>query len=295
MGVVVVQVFAYWPHIRTDKKHIVALVCAAVISTTATTIFLMTWVNHLFVWNFGDYFPFTSIAWLTRDFILMITAVCIVEISQFSPVIFYVDRACRLYRHWWPAVVLSPFVFASVAFGIALLLALNRRFELITPETIRDPGIAVLTYSWHGFTLASDFLITCLIAYGLKRVKTGWTHTDSMLRRLIIRFFETQSPALISSAATLIAWNKRYDVALVFLSVQSKIYTIGLLTTLILRPTAGDGNTSKSKSSYAGSSGNAYYPKPSLIGVDGESNPEGFERSTDEFAYVPALRSGGQR
>lgn len=37
-----------------------------------------------------------------------------------------------------------------------------------------------------GLTLATDFVITVVIVYGLFRVRTGWTRTDSKLKRLIV-------------------------------------------------------------------------------------------------------------
>jgi hypothetical protein len=34
--------------------------------------------------------------------------------------------------------------------------------------------------------LASDLIITIIMTYGLYRVKTGWAHTDSRLRRIMM-------------------------------------------------------------------------------------------------------------
>jgi hypothetical protein len=43
-----------------------------------------------------------------------------------------------------------------------------------------------LTRHQLGAVLATDLLITIIIATGLRRIKTGWSHTDSILRRLVM-------------------------------------------------------------------------------------------------------------
>ncbi|KAI9633334.1 uncharacterized protein MKK02DRAFT_29185 [Dioszegia hungarica] len=239
MGVVIVQAVSYCRYARTDKKHIVAIVAMTIASTVIATVFLVMWVTHLFVWNFGDYIPFTEVPYVIREFAIGMATVVLVQT-------FYIDRACRLYQHWWPAMLLGPFVGATFSLGIATLRTVTRKYDRMSPTVFEDPDVAVLAYSWLGFVLASDLLITLLVANGLRRVKTGWSHTDSVLRRLIILCFETQTPALISSAATLIAWQRRYDIGLIFVSIQSKIYTVGLLTTLNFRGTSANSTSSGS-------------------------------------------------
>ncbi|KAI9633333.1 uncharacterized protein MKK02DRAFT_39313 [Dioszegia hungarica] len=250
LGIVVVQVIYYCRHAQTNKTHIVAMVSVAVGLTVIATIFLMHWSTHMFVWSFGNIVPFAGVSFIIRDLAIGQSSILLVQI-------FYVDRACRFYSHWWPGLLLMPFVLASFALCTATLRVTTVKYNALSPTLFQDPAISVLAYSWLGAVLATDLLITIIIATGLRRIKTGWSHTDSILRRLVIRCFETQTPALLSSIAMLIAWQSRYDLGVIFASIQSKFYTIGLLTSLNFRagsPSNVTAQASKSKSQTSESS-----------------------------------------
>ncbi|KAI9636049.1 uncharacterized protein MKK02DRAFT_33333 [Dioszegia hungarica] len=247
MGLVISQAYAYWTYARTDKKHIVLLVFLTVAGAIASTIIDLLWTQYLFVWNFGTYLPFADGSWLIKFLGTEIFTVLVVQI-------FYVDRACRLFSHWWPAAVTGPFILAMPCLGISLLHHLST-FPYLTPDVLtgNNPLVDALAYSWLTVNIVADVLITGIIVYGLSKVRTGWAHTDSVLRKLSIQCFESQIPALIGSIVSLIAWNKVFELALTVIIIQSKVYVLGLLITLNLR--AGNRSTTINASFHQTSSG----------------------------------------
>ncbi|KAI9637058.1 uncharacterized protein MKK02DRAFT_45767 [Dioszegia hungarica] len=231
MGLVVAQVFTYWRFVKTDKKHIVALVFEQVLTTLASTVasgIILSWMQYLFVWNFANWLPLIEITWILRYLGVDFANVLIVHT-------FYIDRACRLYRHWWPAALLGPLTVGGATLGFAAEYYINTKFKYIDTEGFNDIKIKGTIYGWLSLVLASDLIITIIMTHGLYRVKTGWAHTDSRLRRVMIRCFEAQVPALISAIVNFVAWNRQFQVALVLIAVMTKVYTLGMLITLNLR------------------------------------------------------------
>ncbi|KAI9633341.1 uncharacterized protein MKK02DRAFT_39322 [Dioszegia hungarica] len=230
MGVVICQMATYWHFVRRDRKHIVGLTLLAVLATTAASVLIIIWMAHLFVWGFGIYLPFTESVWLVRYMSLEIATILLVQMV-------YIDRACRLYAHWWPALLITPVTLGTAAIGSISLNYFVVNFKHITTDTVSSPTISKLVYTWLSLIILTDFVIMTIIVYGLQRVKAGFAHTqaESRFRRVITRCFESQTPAFINAVICIIAWNRQFEVALAFVVLQTKIYSIGLLITLNLR------------------------------------------------------------
>ena len=57
----------------------------------------------------------------------------------------------------------------------------------------------VLVYS--STEVASDIIITSSLFYGLLKKKSGWDHTDRLIKRLIRLMLETQTPPALTCVA----------------------------------------------------------------------------------------------
>ncbi|KAI9639648.1 uncharacterized protein MKK02DRAFT_39971 [Dioszegia hungarica] len=240
MGLVIAQAVSYCRRFyRSEKKHILGLVIMAVVGTIAASICLLLWMSHIFVYEFGHFMVFAELPYLSRYMYINTFTTLAVQA-------FYIDRACRLFKHWWPALLIGPFSLTAAATTLGfVIMGFEKTFYMI-PELLEVPVVHQLGNALLYCSIITDALITVVIGYGLFRVRTGWSHTDSVIRRLIIQVFEAQVPALVNVVAAYISWRQSFEIALPFMRalqtivilIQTKIYSLGLLITLNLRPQA---------------------------------------------------------
>ncbi|KAI9631851.1 uncharacterized protein MKK02DRAFT_41481 [Dioszegia hungarica] len=232
MGIVITEACRYCRFVRTDRKHIVAMVALGVVGTSIASVFILLWMQILFVWGFGTYLDFGATRWFARY----------MSVNAGTTLLaFYIDRASRLFQHWWPAALIGPFAIGTCAVSIAFIRVGYAPYEYITFEMLANPAYKALAYSICSLCIVTDLLITLTVVYGLFRFKTGCTPaTDSILGRLIIQIFEAQLPALAISVISFIMWDRAFQFAFPFVISQTKIYVLGMLITLNLRSTPSE-------------------------------------------------------
>ncbi|KAI9635991.1 uncharacterized protein MKK02DRAFT_44689 [Dioszegia hungarica] len=228
LGLVIGQCLIYTRFVKTDKKHIVAFVVASVMCTLASTIDILLWLTEIFVWHFSEYLIFSDGSYIYRLVVIDIVSTFVVQA-------FYVDRAYRLHRHWWPLAFLGTVVFTALGVGAGFISVIAKKFIRLDSSVVDDPTVKTMAYTWLILISLADLSITVVMVWGLDKNKTGWQHTDSHLKGLVVRCFEAQLPALVIAIATLISWNQKLEIAIVFLMSHSKVYTLGLLVTLNFR------------------------------------------------------------
>ncbi|KAI9632555.1 uncharacterized protein MKK02DRAFT_40860 [Dioszegia hungarica] len=224
LGVVLCHSLSYLRFVRTDKKHIVVLVVLSVLTTLAASIDVMLWLTNIFVsqlWKCGLYMIIDAIG------------TALVQI-------FYVDRAYRLHRHWWPLAVLCPLVLGTIAAWATLVQFMGRLIaQGLDPTTMLTPAYMTVANATLSLIMVTDLAITAVVIYGLQKNKTGWKHTDSHLKGLVIKCFEAQIPALIIAILILVFWTIKIEIATCILMFHTKVYVAGLLVTLNFRSTPG--------------------------------------------------------
>ncbi|WVW79259.1 hypothetical protein I302_101226 [Kwoniella bestiolae CBS 10118] len=116
--------------------------------------------------------------------------------------------------------------------GIGLTIVFGSQPSLLGAD---KSGPTIIT--WTSTSCAADVLIAACILWGLLKSKSGWTHTDRVVTRLIRLTFEAQLPPTFLALSYVIEWSQTPSSLLgaVFQALQSKAYTIGLLFTLNAR------------------------------------------------------------
>ncbi|KAI9632558.1 uncharacterized protein MKK02DRAFT_40863 [Dioszegia hungarica] len=232
LGCVVCECIRYYRFIRTDKNLIVFIVVTSVACTLGHTVELMVWLSDIFVWSYGSFVSFAEGRYLHSY--LLVDSICTVLVQTF-----YIDRAYRLHRHWWPLALLGPITILAFASGVVIAQLMAYKLTMLDPSLISLPRVQVAAYISNALSIVADAGITFAIVYGLHKNKTGWKHTDSHLKGLIIVCFEAQIPALFVAILTTIFWTTKVEIAILCLLVHTKVYCTGLLITLNFRSKPG--------------------------------------------------------
>lgn len=222
-GTCVIQWYNYYTSRYKDPWHIRFLVYwVTILDTfhTGSTIYLL-W--DLTVSNFGNPAIFTDIPWpfsATPIFIVLAS----VPIQHFLA-----WRIKGLSHSWALFCVISVFSLAQGSCGFA---------GGVLATSLSDPAdfnrLLGFADSWVSIAVFTDILITLLLLYFLRRSKTGFKKTDSIISRLIRTAIETSAVGAVFCVVDLIVFVTRTETNLhyFFALPQGRIYTNTLMMTL---------------------------------------------------------------
>nr|XP_019047978.1 hypothetical protein I302_04599 [Kwoniella bestiolae CBS 10118]OCF26908.1 hypothetical protein I302_04599 [Kwoniella bestiolae CBS 10118] len=170
--------------------------------------------------------PWLEVRWLALMPLFDVLCVCVVQS-------FFAYRAYLLLRrNKYVYAFIMALILASAGGGIGLTIVFGSQPSLLGAD---KSGPTIIT--WTSTSCAADVLIAACILWGLLKSKSGWTHTDRVVTRLIRLTFEAQLPPTFLALSYVIEWSQTPSSLLgaVFQALQSKAYTIGLLFTLNAR------------------------------------------------------------
>ncbi|WWC88629.1 uncharacterized protein L201_003542 [Kwoniella dendrophila CBS 6074] len=201
-------------------KYITHWVALASTLWTGTVIF---YNMRSFVYYFGRFIVFTfvdiALLWPVLGVIMSIPI-------QF----FYALRAYRLHQDNKCLLILFSLMILAEA-GLTMAIAI-----VAAPlQTIFEAGeVNDIVRAWQVVTLCTDVLMTATLAWGLWRSRTGWSHTDALVKKLLLITIETQLAPTLVMTAFVISWSLKPTSTLgIFFDVAiPKAYEVGYLATL---------------------------------------------------------------
>ncbi|OCF42910.1 hypothetical protein I317_03261 [Kwoniella heveanensis CBS 569] len=128
----------------------------------------------------------------------------------------------------------KPFLYLWVSRDCQQTLTSSRFFAAETDATLA----AALAFT-HKLSagLATDLILLGLIMLGLRRSRTGWTHTDHLIQRLVRVSVESQLPGTLVALAYMIQFgiNPNHSMTYFFSIVQPKVYAVSFMAALNAR------------------------------------------------------------
>ncbi|WVW84753.1 hypothetical protein I302_106788 [Kwoniella bestiolae CBS 10118] len=223
-GVLTQQYIDWWRYSEATERRTIKWVTHwimfASVGWTATVIW---YTMRSFVYYFGRYIVFT--------FIDIALAWPIIGITMAAPVqVFY---AFRSYRLNGDNIFLLGLFLIMIAAEVAITVVIVIK---ATPlQTIFDAGmIQEIVRAWQVVSMSTDLLMTSTLAWGLWRSRTGWSHTDALVKKLLLITVETQLAPTCVMLAFVISWsfNPTSTLGIFFDLAIPKAYTVGYLATL---------------------------------------------------------------
>nr|XP_019045554.1 hypothetical protein I302_05944 [Kwoniella bestiolae CBS 10118]OCF24484.1 hypothetical protein I302_05944 [Kwoniella bestiolae CBS 10118] len=196
------------------------------IASMAWTGMIISYALHIFVYNFGVFIVFLEMPYFT--------AFPIVGMGMTTAIqCFYIERSYRLNNR-------NPFLL------VFLLACVSGEWTSIIILMIKVTSVASLLQAseavpqvraWQCMTLETDFVITLSLGWGLWSAKTGWSHTDALVKKLLIVTLETQlAPTLMMIAFVIdLSVKPSSTIGIFFDILIPKSYTVGYLATLNTR------------------------------------------------------------
>ncbi|GFZ42970.1 hypothetical protein JCM24511_00688 [Saitozyma sp. JCM 24511] len=243
---VVIQQFVMWHtySASSERRWVRFLVYYLFLASFVTSGYLLAYIMHLFVYNFGTFGHFLDTNWSSVFYLLDLFA-------RLPVSAFFGERAWRLMGRSWlvgGSITLLLLVSAGGAIG-AKVQAVNDQFG--NTETY-------LVYTWLGSEMASDVLTTGCITWCLLRSKSSFDSTNRIINKLLVPAgsaiprgrtadivtgsltAETQLPPTIMAVAYLIFYvmvhqSTKFETFAAFFTCTPKIYVVCLLTVLSAR------------------------------------------------------------
>ncbi|KAJ7290528.1 hypothetical protein C8J57DRAFT_1276064 [Mycena rebaudengoi] len=143
--------------------------------------------------------------------------------------IFLAWRVKRLSNSWPIFSVLSML---SIASGIMAFISAIRAVQA---SNIKDfAALIPVVDTWLALSVVCDLSLTTLLFIYLRRSRTGFTKTDSVIMRLTIQSIETASFSTLNSVMDLITFTvlQNTNFHFIFALLSGRMYTNTLLATL---------------------------------------------------------------
>ncbi|WWC62662.1 uncharacterized protein I303_105259 [Kwoniella dejecticola CBS 10117] len=250
-GVMLIQFQNWWSYCRpTERTVINYLTYYIMIASSAWTFMCIAYNMHNFVFRWGltiatilvDFGTFTTFLEMPYP-----TAFPAVGFAMSSAVqAFYVERTFRLNNRNIPLVIL---LIGCILGELTSVLIIVIKCKGVSSE-LQAGDLLMEIRAWQCLTLGSDAIITVSLAWGLWRAKTGWSHTDALVKKLLLITLETQlAPTLVMLGFVIeMSIFPASTMGIFFDIMIPKAYTVGYLATLNTR-----GDQTKSNAYHLGS------------------------------------------
>ncbi|WWC70846.1 uncharacterized protein I206_104798 [Kwoniella pini CBS 10737] len=226
-GIMIIQFQNWWTYCRpTERRVINYLTYYIMLAASSWTFMVIAYSMHNFVYNFGFYTTFLKMPYPT--------AFPSVGFGMSAAVqAFYVERTFRLNNRNIPLVIL---LIACILGELTAVIIIVVKCTKVSSE-LQAGDVIMEIRAWQCLTLATDFMITVSLAWGLWRAKTGWSHTDALVKRLILITLETQlAPTLVMLGFVIeMSIFPASTMGIFFDIMIPKAYTVGYLATLNTR------------------------------------------------------------
>ncbi|KAK8849794.1 hypothetical protein IAR55_005130 [Kwoniella newhampshirensis] len=248
LGICFHQFIHYCGHHTKEVIHVRLLVYLACIGALAATIFTWATSMHMFVYNYGQYEQFTSCDWIAWYGVLD-------PLTKLSVQAFYAERAWRINkRNYFILVAIGICLCGSLTGSVGYTI-IARTKHMAQFDTITN----VFFYLWPGSCICADVLITSSIMIGLYRSRSGYEHTDVLVRKLMRISLEAQVPPTIVALLFFAQFASTSMTSIVqFIAIiHPKVYLTGCLAVLNSRESMRERKTTYVVASGSGALGSS--------------------------------------
>ncbi|KAJ3479104.1 hypothetical protein NLI96_g9294 [Meripilus lineatus] len=185
-GIMIMQTSVYFSTYKKDPTWLKIYVAVLFVADLLNSVFNMVWIYDALINNFGNLEALATANWWFQTEEAM--AGIIAMLVQF----FYAWRILVLTRnYWWVSAILVTSVVSGLsAIGTAIGVGIVKKF-------IEFQKLEIVAILWLVGTAVCDVLITSALSLHLRKHRTGFSSTDSVLNK-IIRI--TVSNGLLTSA-----------------------------------------------------------------------------------------------
>ncbi|WVW84758.1 hypothetical protein I302_106793 [Kwoniella bestiolae CBS 10118] len=226
-GVMLQQFQCWWAYGRaSERKAINWLTYYIMLASTAWSIMIISYMLNCFVYNFGTFSVFIKMPYATAFPSVGYTMSAAVQC-------FYIERSYRLNNRNIPLLILLIALVIGEFVAIVFVIIICGRVASV----LQAEDQIMYIRAWQCLTLATDTIITLSLSWGLWKAKTGWSHTDALVKRLILITLETQLAPTLIMLGFVIEFSifPASTMGLFFDVMIPKGYTVGYLATLNAR------------------------------------------------------------
>ncbi|WVW84757.1 hypothetical protein I302_106792 [Kwoniella bestiolae CBS 10118] len=226
-GVMLQQFQCWWAYCRPrERRAINWLTYYIMLASTAWSGMIISYMLNCFVYNFGTYTVFLEMPYATA---FPAVGYCMSAAVQS----FYIERSFRLNNRNIPLLILLvALVLGEFVALVFILIACGH-----VASELQAGDVLMQIRAWQCLTLATDAMITLSLAWGLWRAKTGWSHNDALVKKLLLITLETQLAPTLIMLGFVIEFSifPASTMGLFFDVMIPKGYTVGYLATLNTR------------------------------------------------------------
>ncbi|EKM56729.1 uncharacterized protein PHACADRAFT_254021 [Phanerochaete carnosa HHB-10118-sp] len=174
LGVMITQVNTYYNTFPRDPLWMKLFVAILLVSDVVNSAFNIAWIYNTLVNQFGNVDALASADWLfaSEESMAGLTAVMVQ--------CFYAWRILVLTKKWWVVVIvgLSSLVSGTCAIGTAIGVTIVKDFS-------KFQSLDVIALPWLISCTLCDVLIALSLSMYLRKHKTGFAHTDTVVNKII--------------------------------------------------------------------------------------------------------------
>ncbi|KAH9841080.1 uncharacterized protein C8Q71DRAFT_890783 [Rhodofomes roseus] len=235
-GAMLTQTFFYYSTYKTDPRWMKIYVCVLFLADTVNTIFNCAWIYGVLINNFGNEEALGVGNWLFQ------TDQAMTGIISMQVQFFYAWRINRLTGNkLLVASVLIPSVVGGLS-GIGTAIGVG-----ILPQLAGLQRLTVVVSLWLAGSAIADVTIACVLTWHLKKQRTGFQFTDTMVTRMIQLIMSNGALTAVFAVSDLIAYlasTKGYH--LIFNYSLAKLYGNSAMSSLNARALLKNANSTPS-------------------------------------------------
>ncbi|TFY63802.1 hypothetical protein EVJ58_g3034 [Rhodofomes roseus] len=164
------------PHseLVSDPKWLKCYVALLLLADTLNSIFNMWWIYNVLINNFGDVAALENADWLFE------TEEALAGIIAMIVQMFFAWRILRLTRNYIAVAVIVAASLVGGLSGIGTAIAVAMR-----PAFAGFQHLKVIVILWLMGAAVCDVLITLALSWHLRQQRTGFSHTDTIISKII--------------------------------------------------------------------------------------------------------------
>ncbi|KAH9838247.1 uncharacterized protein C8Q71DRAFT_856210 [Rhodofomes roseus] len=162
------------PHseLVSDPKWLKCYVALLLLADTLNSIFNMWWIYNVLINNFGDVAALENADWLFE------TEEALAGIIAMIVQMFFAWRILRLTRNYIAVAVIVAASLVGGRIGTAIAVAMR-------PAFAGFQHLKVIVILWLMGAAVCDVLITLALSWHLRQQRTGFSHTDTIISKII--------------------------------------------------------------------------------------------------------------
>ncbi|KAI0790693.1 hypothetical protein C8Q75DRAFT_806090 [Abortiporus biennis] len=221
-GIMVAQTVMFFNTYDKDRFFIKTLVVVLFVADTINCVFDIAWIYNILINHFNDLDALATADWVFA------TDPAMVGIIATIVQLFFAWRVKVLTKHNWVVLLIFLTSLCSMLGGIGTAIAIS-----IVPEFIHFQKFEVIVIIWLIGAAICDSSITIALTLYLRKHKTGFQGTDTLLNKLIRLTVQNGAICTVWAIIDLIVYlASPTGLHLAFNFPLAKLYTNSLMSTL---------------------------------------------------------------